>query len=210
MIIAVDGPAASGKGTLARRLAQHFRLAHLDTGTLYRVVALQALAEGDPADPVIAERSARTLDLSLLEDPRLRDERVADAASVVAAVPAVRAALLDFQRDFAHRPGGAVLDGRDIGSVVCPDADAKVFLTASAEARADRRAKELRAPEGGAIYQHVLADLTARDARDRNRRTAPMVPAGDAIVIDTTALDADAVFKAALAAIAEKLAAKKR
>jgi CMP/dCMP kinase len=210
MMIAVDGPAASGKGTLARRLARHFQLAHLDTGTLYRVVALQALALGDPADPAVAGSAARTLDLSLLEDPRLRHERVADAASVVAAVPEVRAALLDFQRDFAHRAGGAVLDGRDIGSVVCPDADAKIFLTVSADARARRRARELQAPEGGSIYQRVRADLFARDARDRDRRTAPMVPADDAIVIDTSALDADAVFTTALAAIAERLADKKR
>jgi cytidylate kinase len=210
MIVAVDGPAASGKGTLARRLAGHFKLAHLDTGTLYRIVALQALAQGDPGDAAIAENAARTLDLSLLEDPRLREERIAEAASVVAAVPAVRAALLDFQRDFAHRRGGAVLDGRDIGTVVCPDADAKIFLTASPEARAERRARELRAPEGGSIYQRVLADLVARDVRDRNRRAAPLVPADDAIVIDTSALDADAVFRAAIAAIALRLAGTER
>ena len=210
MIVAVDGPAASGKGTLARRLAGHFKLAHLDTGTLYRIVALQALAQGDPGDAAIAENAARTLDLSLLEDARLREERIAEAASVVAAVPAVRAALLDFQRDFAHRRGGAVLDGRDIGTVVCPDADAKIFLTASPEARAERRTRELRAPEGGSIYQRVLADLVARDVRDRNRRAAPMVPADDAIVIDTSTLDADAVFKAAIAAIALRPAGKER
>ncbi|MGH6990282.1 MAG: (d)CMP kinase [Stellaceae bacterium] len=210
MIIAVDGPAASGKGTLARHLARHLGLAHLDTGTLYRIVALQALAAGDPADPDTAANAARTLDLSLLEDPRLRDEHVADTASVVAAVPPVRAALIDFQRAFAHRDGGAVLDGRDIGTIICPDADAKIFLTASAETRARRRARELRAPVGGAIYQRVLADLVARDMRDRDRGTAPMVPADDAVVIDTNALDADAVFQAALAAIALKLAARKR
>jgi CMP/dCMP kinase len=210
MIIAVDGPAASGKGTLARRLAEHFGLAHLDTGRLYRIVALNALALGDPADPAIADSAAQAVDFSLLEDPRLREERVADAASVVAQFPTVRAALFDFQRDFAHRPGGAVLDGRDIGTVVCPEADAKIFLAASPKARAGRRARELRAAEGGSIYQRVLADLIARDARDRNRRTAPMVPADDAIVIDTSALDADAVFAAALAAIAERHAAKGR
>jgi len=210
MIIAVDGPAASGKGTLARRLARHFELAHLDTGSLYRAVALKALELGDPADPRIAEKAARALDLSLLEDPRIRGETVTDASSVVAAFASVRAALLDLQRDFARRAPGAVLDGRDIGTVVCPDADAKLFLTATPEARADRRTRELRAAGHRAIYQRVLEDMKARDARDSARRAAPLVPADDAIVIDTSSLDADAVFAAALASIAEKLAVKKR
>jgi len=206
MIIAVDGPAASGKGTLARRLAQHFKLPYLDTGSLYRAVALQALESGDPADPSHAERVARTLDLKLLSDPRLREEKVAQASSIVAAIPGVRAALLAFQRDFAHRPPGAVLDGRDIGTVVCPDAEVKLFITASPEIRAERRTKELRDQGDGAIYLRVLEDLKARDTRDAARRTAPLVPAGDAIVIDTSSLDADTVYAQALAVIAQKLA----
>ncbi len=210
MIVAIDGPAGAGKSTIARRIALHFGIAHLDTGSLYRAVALEALALGDPADPAIAERAAKALDLSLLEDRRLRDEQVTAAASVVAAIPAVRAALFDFQRDFAHRPGGAVLDGRDIGTVVCPDADAKLFLTATPEARALRRTRELQGQAGGSIYQRVLADMKARDARDSVRQAAPLVPADDAIVIDTSTLDADAVFAAALAAIADKLAVTKR
>ncbi|HEY5208450.1 MAG TPA: (d)CMP kinase [Stellaceae bacterium] len=210
MIIAIDGPAGAGKSTIARRIAQHFGIAHLDTGSLYRAVALKALALGDPGDPAVAEAAARALDLSLLEDRHLRDETVTAAASVVAAVPAVRDALLDFQRDFAHRAGGAVLDGRDIGTVVCPDADAKLFLTATPEARAGRRTKELQAAGAGSIYQRVLADMKARDARDSVRQAAPLVPADDAIVIDTSPLDADAVFNATLAAITDKLAVTKR
>jgi cytidylate kinase len=210
MIIAIDGPAGAGKSTLARRIAGKLGVAHLDTGSLYRVVALNALELGDPADPAVAERAARALDLSLLEDARLRDEDVTAASSVVAAVSGVRAALLDFQRDFAHRAGGAVLDGRDIGTVVCPDADAKLFLTATPEARAQRRTRELQATGSGSIYLRVLADMKARDARDSVRQAAPLVPADDAIVIDTSSLDADAVFAAALAAIADKLADIKR
>jgi CMP/dCMP kinase len=210
MIIAIDGPAGAGKSTIARRVAQHFGMAHLDTGSLYRAVALEAMALGDPADPAVAERAAKALDLSVLEDRRLRDENVTAASSVVAAMPAVRAALFDFQRNFARRPGGAVLDGRDIGTVICPDADAKLFLTATAEARALRRTRELQGDAGGAIYQRVLADMKARDARDSVRQAAPLVPADDAIVIDTSTLDADTVFAAALAAIADKLAVTKR
>jgi CMP/dCMP kinase len=210
MIIAIDGPAASGKGTLARGLARHFNLNHLDTGSLYRAVALQALRRGDPSDSAIAETAARDLDASLLHDPRLREERVSDASSIVAAIPAVRSALLAFQRDFARRAPGAVLDGRDIGTIVCPDADIKFFLTASLEARADRRTKELQASGAGAIYQRVLEDMTARDARDGARRTAPLRAAADAVVIDTSLIGADAVFAAALNAIAEKPAVTKR
>ena len=166
MIIAIDGPAASGKGTLARRLAQHFGLNYLDTGSLYRAVARRALASGaDPADPDAAVAAARQVEAGDLDDPRLRDDKVAQAASVVAAIPGVRAALLAFQRTFAQNGRGAVLDGRDIGTVVCPNADAKIFLTASVEARAMRRFKELQARGGAAIYERVLQDMKLRDAR---------------------------------------------
>ena len=212
MIVAIDGPAASGKGTLARRLARHFDLAHLDTGGLYRAVALHALESGgDPAEPAVAEAAAKRLRASDLADPRLREEQVARTASVVAAIPAVRQALLAFQRDFArHPPGheGAVLDGRDIGTVICPDADAKLFVTASLEARAARRLKELRESGAEAIYEAVLQDMKDRDARDSQRRAAPLVPADDAFVLDTTALDADAAFAAALGFIERKLAGR--
>ncbi len=213
MIIAVDGPAASGKGTIARRLARHFNLAHLDTGGLYRAAALRTLESGgDPADPAAAEAAAKRVGAADLDDPRLRGERVAQAASVVAAIPAVRRALLAFQRDFAHHPPGgvvgAVLDGRDIGTVICPDANAKLFVTATVEARARRRFQELRESGSGVIYARVLQDMKDRDARDSQRRAAPLVPAGDAFVLDTTALDADAAFAAALDFIGRKLATR--
>jgi len=212
MIIAIDGPAASGKGTLARRLADHFKLAHLDTGKLYRAAALHAIAGGgDPADPAVARAAAERVSAADLDNPRLREEAVARAASVVAAIPAVRQALLAFQRDFARRPpgaAGAVLDGRDIGTVICPDAEAKLFITATLEARARRRFKELRESDGNAIYEHVLQDMKDRDARDGQRRAAPLVPADDAFVLDTTALDADAALAAALDFIGRKLAGK--
>jgi cytidylate kinase len=215
VIIAVDGPAASGKGTLSRRLAQRYRLGHLDTGRLYRATGLRALlAGGDPADPDVAVAAARAVRLSDLDDPRLREERVGEAASVVAAIPAVREALLGFQREFAHHPpgdfAGAVLDGRDIGTAVCPEADAKIFVTATLEARAMRRFKELQADDSGIIYERVLQDMKARDARDRGRATAPLKRAPDALELDTTALDADAAFAAAVAFIAGKLAGKQR
>jgi CMP/dCMP kinase len=206
-VVAIDGPAASGKGTLARRLAERFGFAHLDTGILYRATALGVLdAQGDPADPATAEAAARRLDLSSLADARLRGQAVAAAASTVAAHPTVRRLLLAFQRDFAVNPPapapglaakGAVLDGRDIGSVVCPRADLKLFLTADLHARADRRAKELRGRGAPAIYESVLQDLMERDARDSERRAAPLVAAPDAKIIDTTTLDADAVLERA-------------
>jgi CMP/dCMP kinase len=210
MIIAIDGPAAAGKGTLGRRLAQHLHLAFLDTGGLYRAVALKVLdGGGNPADPAAAEAAAKAIRPADLETPRLREDRVSQAASVVAAQPAVRAALLAFQRDFAHHPPagfkGALLDGRDIGTVVCPNATVKLFVTASAEARAMRRFKELQAAGVGTIYDRVLQDIEQRDARDRERQTAPLRPAGDAIELDTTALDADAAFTKAADLIARKL-----
>jgi cytidylate kinase len=202
LIIAIDGPAASGKGTLARRIAQRFGLAHLDTGKIYRATGLAVLeAGGDPADPETAVLAARRLDVSRLGDPRLLQEDDARASSLVAAIPAVRAALLAFQRRFAHHPPsparGAVLDGRDIGTVVCPDATVKLFLVASAESRAERRVKELRERGAPAIYEDVLQDMRERDARDSERRVAPLAAAPDAITIDTTRLDADQVFERA-------------
>jgi CMP/dCMP kinase len=210
MIIAIDGPAAAGKGTLGKRLAKHLNLAFLDTGGLYRAVALKILdGGGNPADPAVAEDAAKAIRSSDLDSPHLREDRVSQAASVVAAQPAVRAALLAFQRDFAHYPpagfAGALLDGRDIGTVVCPDATVKLFVTASAEARATRRFKELQAARVETIYGRVLQDIEQRDARDRERQTAPLRPADDAIELDTTALDADAAFAKAADLIARKL-----
>jgi cytidylate kinase len=211
MIIAVDGPAASGKGTLARRLAGHYGLAHLDSGLLYRATAWQVLqAGGDPAKPGDAVAGARLVRPNQLSDPRLKEERTAGAASLVSAIPEVRAVLLGFQRDFAKNPPGgakgAVLDGRDIGTVVCPGADAKLFVTASPEARAMRRFKELQASGAPAIYERVLQDMKLRDARDRERKTAPLVRAEDAFELDTTALNADAAFDAAVQFVGRKLA----
>lgn len=208
MIIAIDGPAASGKGTLARRLAAHFGLAYLDTGSLYRAVGFAVLADGhDPSDPDAAEAAARALDASLVSDPRLRTDEVAQAASKVAAIPAVRAALLDFQRDFAVTPPdgakGAVLDGRDIGTVVCPDADRKMFVTASVEERARRRFQELRGKGLEVIESAVLQDMKDRDARDAGRTVAPLAPAEDAMVLDTSDLDAEQVFALAVRYVTE-------
>jgi cytidylate kinase len=210
VIIAVDGPAAAGKGTLGRRLAKLHNLAFLDTGGLYRAVALRVLdSGGDPADPATAEAAAKAVQATDLDSPRLREDHVSKASSVVAAVPGVRDALLAFQRDFARHPPegfkGALLDGRDIGTVVCPNATVKLFVTASAEARAMRRFKELQAASTKIIYERVLQDIEQRDARDRERQTAPLRPADDAIELDTTALDADAAFAKAADLIAQKL-----
>ncbi len=210
-VVAIDGPAASGKGTLARALARRFGLAHLDTGELYRAAAFLVLeAGGDPADPKTAQAAARRVSARLLEEPRLREERVAAAASLVAAIPEVRRALLAFQRDFAAHPPppakGAVLDGRDIGTKICPDAPLKLFLTASLEERARRRMEELRGRGAPAIYEEVEKDLKERDVRDSMRRAAPLAAARDAKVIDTTALDAEAVFERASLFVARALA----
>ena len=209
MIIAIDGPAAAGKGTLGRRLAEHFGLAYLDTGLIYRAIASKmSQRDLDPADPEAAAAAARTLSAEDLEDPALRGDEAAQAASQVAAIPDVRAAVLDFQRDFAaHPPGGArgaVLDGRDIGTVVCPDADHKLFVTADLEARATRRFQELRERGVESIYARVLEDMAERDARDSQREVAPLVPAIDAFMLDTTELEADAAFAAALKFIASR------
>jgi cytidylate kinase len=202
-VIAIDGPAASGKGTLAQRLADHFGYARLDTGLLYRAVGLSLLRAGiDPNDAQAAEKAARALDPGLLSDTELRSDRAAEAASKVAVVPGVRAALLEFQRDFAARPPGgakgAVLDGRDIGTHVCPSAPVKLFVTAPVEVRARRRLNELRERGLPAIDTAVLQAMKDRDARDQGRDVAPMRPADDAIVLDTADLDADQALSAAL------------
>lgn len=203
MIITVDGPAAAGKGELSRRLASHFNYARLDTGQIYRAVGRRVLRDG--VDPVAA---AKSLDPADLDDPELRSEAVGREASKVAAIPEVRAALLDFQRDFARRPpggkGGAVLDGRDCGTVVCPDAPVKLFITASVEVRVARRLKELQDKGVETIRSAVLQDMQERDARDSSRSVAPLTPAKDALVLDTSDMDADAVFAAALDYISRK------
>jgi CMP/dCMP kinase len=204
MIIAIDGPAAAGKGTLARRLAKHYGLAYLDTGSLYRAVALKVLEAGaDPADAGQAAAAARKIGPADLDRPVLREERVGAAASKVAVHPAVRQALLEFQRNFARKPPagtrGAVLDGRDIGTVICPEPDViKFFVSANPETRARRRLKELQEKGDSPIYTAVLQDMKERDARDANRGLAALKKAPDAVDLDTSALDADQVFALAL------------
>ena len=205
IVIAVDGPAASGKGTIARALAAHFGLPHMDTGSLYRAVGLCVLrAGGDPADPVLAAACARGLDVTLLDDPELRDSATARAASVVSAHPEVRAALLECQRAFARQPGGAVLDGRDIGTVIAPDAGIKIFVTASLEVRARRR----QAETPGRDLAEVTANLAERDARDSGRDAAPLRRAEDAILLDTSDMDRDTAIARAIALAAARLAEK--
>ena len=206
MIIAIDGPSASGKGTLARRLAARLGFAHLDTGMIYRAVAATLLAAGsDPNDAKAAFAAARALQPEDLERSDLRDERVSQGASIVAAMPEVRAVLLDFQRRFASQPPadrqGAVLDGRDIGTVVCPQAEVKIFVTADLETRASRRHKELRERGEASIYARVLQEMQERDARDSGRSIAPLKPADDAIVLDSSQLSAEAVLETALEAV---------
>ena len=202
MIITIDGPAAAGKGTLARRLAQHLGFDHLDTGSLYRAVALMVLkAGGDPTDAATAASAARGLDWTLLADPELRSDSTAMAASNVAALPSVREALLDAQRRFASGPPGgrgAILDGRDTGTVVCPAADIKLFVTATLEERARRRLEELRRRGSPAIWEQVLQKMRDRDDRDSQRDIAPLRPAADAVVIDTTVLSPEDVFSRTL------------
>ena len=202
MIIAIDGPAAAGKGTLARRIAEAFGFAYLDTGSLYRATAKKVLDQAiDPDDEQGCTVVALNLTPEDLDVAGLRIEEVGQAASQVSAIPGVRSALLRFQRDIAANPpggkAGAVLDGRDIGTVVCPDADVKLFVTASTEVRAERRFKELREAGEDAIYARVLEEMRERDARDTNRAVAPLKPADDATVIDTSGLDADQVFEQA-------------
>jgi len=199
MIIAIDGPAASGKGTLARRLAAHYGLPHLDTGLLYRATARVLLDEGSRLDDVeAAVRSARGLALLEFEEDRLRGREMGEAASVVAALPPVREALIDMQRAFAGREQGAVLDGRDIGTVIAPEATVKIFVTASPDARAQRRALELRGRGEKVDYASILEDIKKRDKRDSERVLAPLKPASDAHLLDTTDLNVEAAFAAAL------------
>ena len=203
MIVAIDGPSASGKGTLARRLAEALDFAYLDTGMLYRAVGAAVLAAGaDPGEAAAAVEAARTLELSDLERPGLRGEAVGQAASIVAVMPGVRGALLGLQRRFAAAPpggqAGAVLDGRDIGTVVCPEAEVKIFVTASLEGRARRRHKQLLERGEASIYARVVQEMRARDRRDSERAAAPLRPAPDAVVLDTNELDAEDTFRAAL------------
>jgi cytidylate kinase len=205
MIIAIDGPAASGKGTLARRIAQRFGLAHLDTGLLYRAVARDVRAGGGALDDAdAATAAARALDPATLDDPELRAPGLGEAASIVAGIAPVRAALLQFQRDFARRPPGAVLDGRDIGTVVCPDADVKIYVTASPEVRARRRHLEKTGRGERTTYEGVLADIRRRDERDSGRNAAPMRQARDAYLLDTSNLDIETAFNTAVGVILGK------
>lgn len=199
MIIAIDGPAASGKGTLAKRLAAHYGFPHLDTGLLYRAVAKAVLDAGRPAeDAAAAIAAARALDPSRFDEAALKADAVGNAASVVAAIPQVREALLAFQRAFARRSPGAVLDGRDIGTVIAPDAEVKIFVTAAPEERARRRAAELRGRGEPADEPMILADILRRDARDAARAVAPFKPAPDAHLLDTTHLAIEPAVRAAI------------
>jgi cytidylate kinase len=211
MIIAIDGPAASGKGTIARRIAQAYRLHHLDTGLLYRAVAKAVLDAGCPPDD--AERAieaAAALDPKQFDETALKSQKITEAASVVAAIPQVRAALMNYQRAFAARAPGAVLDGRDIGTVIAPGADVKLFVVASPEVRAKRRVLELRSRGEAASEEEVLADLRRRDERDSRRTAAPLLQAPDAHLLDTTHLGIDAAFRAAVAVIEAVRTGRKR
>jgi cytidylate kinase len=199
LVIAIDGPSASGKGTLSKRLAAHFKLPHLDTGLLYRAVGWLAFKTGRAPEEIAARLQAADLD-----DPELRSDEAGQHGSKVAAIPQVRANLLKFQKEFASKGPGAVLDGRDIGTVICPDAPVKLFVTASPEARAERRYQELRARGADTIKPRVLAEMAERDRRDSERAAAPLKAAPDAWLLDTSDMDADAAFAAALAFIERK------
>jgi cytidylate kinase len=211
MIIAIDGPAASGKGTLGRRIAERFGLHHLDTGLLYRAVAREVQRRGGSLeDAEVAAAAARAVDPASLDDPDLRRPGAGEAASMVARIQEVRAALLQFQRDFAARPPGAVLDGRDIGTVVCPHADVKIYVTASPAVRAERRYREKKSRDEAADYAAVLEDIRRRDARDAGRDAAPMRPAADAFLLDTSNLDIEAAFDTAVGVILRKVGQRGR
>ncbi|QZD95214.1 (d)CMP kinase [Qipengyuania gelatinilytica] len=205
MIIAVDGPTASGKGTIAKALAEHFGLPHLDTGLLYRAVGRQVFLDGGDPDDGGDALAATSFPDSLLDDPHLRDEDTGGLASRVSVHPAVRQALYERQRGFATQEGGAVLDGRDIGTVIAPEAEAKLFITASVEARAQRRFLEMRGRGVKVTLLEIQDDLRRRDERDRNRDVAPLVPAADAMVIDTSALGKEEAISAAIEAVADAL-----
>jgi len=207
LTIAIDGPAASGKGTLARRLADYYHLPHLDTGLTYRAVGHALLSYGLPLDNVsAAETAARQVDLGNLDREALSAHEVAEAASRVAVYPTVRKILVDKQRAFAARPGGAVLDGRDIGTVVCPDAGVKLYVTATAEVRAARRLRDILSRGGTADLGEILADIIRRDERDTGRSDSPLRPAADAHLLDTTEMSIEAAFQAARAVIDDFLA----
>jgi CMP/dCMP kinase len=205
MIIAVDGPAAAGKGTLARALARHYHFHFLDTGSLYRMVGFAVLATGgDPRDEAAALKAAQTLKPEFVQDKDLRSEEVGEAASIVAANLKVREALLGFQRQFAAKRPGAVLDGRDIGTVVCPDAEAKIFVTAAPEVRARRRHQELAERGLAPSFDSVLADIWARDERDSRRVHAPLIPAADACVLETSRMTREQALAAAIAFVEKR------
>jgi CMP/dCMP kinase len=211
MIIAVDGPAASGKGTIAKQIAEAYGLHHLDTGLLYRAVAKAMLDAGDRLDDAArAAAAARALEPSRFDERTLKSQAVGEAASVVSAIPAVREALITYQRQFAAKPPGAVLDGRDIGTVIAPGADVKIFVTATPQVRAARRTLELRERSETVNEEDVLADILRRDKRDAERATAPLKPAPDAHLLDTTHLGIDAAFRAAVAIIEAARTGRKR
>src|SRR6202008_4117069 len=199
MIIAIDGPAASGKGTLAKRLAQHYGYHHLDTGVIYRAVAYALMRDdADLSNEALAVAAARGLDPQKFDDPVLKSQKVGEGASVVSGIPRVREVLVDFQRQFAADPPGAVLDGRDIGTVICPDADVKIFVVADPKVRARRRTLEARARGEDADEAAVLADILKRDERDQNRSVAPLKPAKDAYLLDNSQLDIEGGVRAAI------------
>ena len=205
MIIAIDGPAASGKGTIARRLAAHYGLPHLDTGLLYRATARSLIERGERLENVDAAISAaRGLALTDFDEKQLRGAEMGEAASIMGAMPQVRAVLLDLQRQFAARKEGAILDGRDIGSIICPNADVKIFVTAQSETRAQRRALELKSRGEKVDFAAVLADIQKRDERDSSRSSAPLIMASDAIRLDTTGLDVEKSVAAAIAIVENK------
>lgn len=211
MIIAIDGPAASGKGTIARRLAERYGLPHLDTGLLYRATAAALIDQGrDLGDVNAAIAAARGLALTDFDQARLRSREIGEAASIVAALPALREALTQAQRNFALRPGGAVLDGRDIGTVICPQAEVKIFVTASPEARAQRRALELAARGEKVDYGAILEDIARRDARDSGRAVAPLKAALDAAVLDTTRMSVDEALAEAVRIVEDRRSRRER